>query len=401
MECFLRVFNEVYSQVNVTGPGLDSEFYFVDPYDPTSFSSISCNSSVTVTPTAPPWRPTRALIPASDGNSRHFSLLLTENTDKIIASVLTDADTQTTGIDNAGLRVVSALPVPVDLFGVVDECYDCALPKLNGDSPLNTGDVYMISSIQTSYPWSLRAWSASEKKTTVTSLPTPDSNVTHFSMQEHGSYTLLLHANGEYSFLEDAAGRNADLPLLFYFLGMVLLGVVHRLVGGLLVSQARLTGKAPSPRKPSEVTCLSFWGYDKLMETAAAEGRREEEEEEEGGGSLTTKFLSDGGSLQEGIASNATNVKARKPSPSSRVLSLDTFRGFALCIMMLANFGGGRYSYLDHSRWNGLTVADLLFPWFVFMSGVSAALSQSSEARRGAGVWDRVKKTVIRSLKLL
>ena len=36
---------------------------------------------------------------------------------------------------------------------------------------------------------------------------------------------------------------------------------------------------------------------------------------------------------------------------------------------------GGGYWFLDHSLWNGLTVADLVFPWFIFMMGTSMALS--------------------------
>lgn len=52
-----------------------------------------------------------------------------------------------------------------------------------------------------------------------------------------------------------------------------------------------------------------------------------------------------------------------------RLHSLDTFRGLALCIMIFANTGGGGYWFFNHSLWNGLTVADLVFPWFIFMMG--------------------------------
>jgi heparan-alpha-glucosaminide N-acetyltransferase len=70
-------------------------------------------------------------------------------------------------------------------------------------------------------------------------------------------------------------------------------------------------------------------------------------------------------------------------------------------VMMFANFGGARYWFFDHARWNGLTVADLLFPWFVFMSGVSAALSFASERRRGATAASLAYKSCVRCLKLL
>lgn len=46
-----------------------------------------------------------------------------------------------------------------------------------------------------------------------------------------------------------------------------------------------------------------------------------------------------------------------------RLRSLDTFRGIALTIMIFVNYGGGGYWYFAHATWNGLTVADLVFPW--------------------------------------
>jgi len=36
-----------------------------------------------------------------------------------------------------------------------------------------------------------------------------------------------------------------------------------------------------------------------------------------------------------------------------------------LLLMVFVNYGGGHYWYFRHSAWNGLTVADLVFPWLV------------------------------------
>ena len=33
--------------------------------------------------------------------------------------------------------------------------------------------------------------------------------------------------------------------------------------------------------------------------------------------------------------------------------------------MIFVNYGGGHYWYFEHVSWNGLTPADLLFPWLV------------------------------------
>ena len=41
------------------------------------------------------------------------------------------------------------------------------------------------------------------------------------------------------------------------------------------------------------------------------------------------------------------------------------------------------YWFFEHASWNGMTVADLLMAWFMFMAGVSLELSFNSRLRRG------------------
>lgn len=75
----------------------------------------------------------------------------------------------------------------------------------------------------------------------------------------------------------------------------------------------------------------------------------------------------------------------------NRLLSLDVMRGMTVALMILVNNGVGhdQYSQLMHSKWNGLTLCDLVFPFFLFMVGVSIAYSQPMP-----------KKVVIRTIKL-
>jgi len=35
----------------------------------------------------------------------------------------------------------------------------------------------------------------------------------------------------------------------------------------------------------------------------------------------------------------------------------------SVSLMIFVNYGGGQYWFFKHSTWNGLTVADLVFPW--------------------------------------
>ncbi|WAQ95078.1 HGNAT-like protein [Mya arenaria] len=70
-------------------------------------------------------------------------------------------------------------------------------------------------------------------------------------------------------------------------------------------------------------------------------------------------------------------------SKRQRLHSLDTFRGLSLLIMIFVNYGGGGYWFFDHPPWNGLTIADLVFPWFVFIMGVSMNYSFRGMLKRG------------------
>lgn len=66
-------------------------------------------------------------------------------------------------------------------------------------------------------------------------------------------------------------------------------------------------------------------------------------------------------------------LTTRKKHP--RLDCIDTFRGMCLAVMIFVNYGGGHFWYTEHSSWNGLTLADVLFPWFMWIMGCSMALS--------------------------
>ncbi|XP_013788097.1 heparan-alpha-glucosaminide N-acetyltransferase-like [Limulus polyphemus] len=70
------------------------------------------------------------------------------------------------------------------------------------------------------------------------------------------------------------------------------------------------------------------------------------------------------------------------PPQKQRLRSLDTVRGVAIVIMIFVNYKGGRYYFFHHARWNGLTIADVVFPWFMWIMGTSMALSMRSLLRK-------------------
>ena len=68
---------------------------------------------------------------------------------------------------------------------------------------------------------------------------------------------------------------------------------------------------------------------------------------------------------------------ADKPRPK-RLLALDILRGVTIAGMLLVNNPGSWghiYAPLEHASWNGLTPTDLVFPFFMFIMGVSTYFS--------------------------
>lgn len=63
---------------------------------------------------------------------------------------------------------------------------------------------------------------------------------------------------------------------------------------------------------------------------------------------------------------------------SNRIVSVDVLRGFTIFLMILVNSPGSwKYVYepLKHSDWHGCTLADIVFPGFIFIIGLSISLS--------------------------
>ncbi len=66
---------------------------------------------------------------------------------------------------------------------------------------------------------------------------------------------------------------------------------------------------------------------------------------------------------------------------SSRLVSVDVFRGATMAAMVIVNTPGdwsAVFAPLLHAEWHGWTPTDLIFPFFVFIVGVSIVLSSRS-----------------------
>lgn len=80
-----------------------------------------------------------------------------------------------------------------------------------------------------------------------------------------------------------------------------------------------------------------------------------------------------------------------------RLKSLDIMRGLTVALMILVNNGGEHnYSFLEHSKWNGLTPCDLVFPFFLFMMGASTYLSlYKTEFKPSASIYKKIIKRTL------
>ena len=71
-----------------------------------------------------------------------------------------------------------------------------------------------------------------------------------------------------------------------------------------------------------------------------------------------------------------------------RLASLDAFRGLAIAGMVLVNNPGdwgALYPPLAHAAWHGWTFTDTIFPFFLFIVGVSMTISLHTRSAVGAG----------------
>lgn len=102
-------------------------------------------------------------------------------------------------------------------------------------------------------------------------------------------------------------------------------------------------------------------------------------------------------------ASTPASSRARQTpvAPAERLLALDVFRGLTMASMVIVNNPGdwaAVYAPLLHAEWHGWTPTDLIFPFFLYIVGVSITLSRGT-----FGPWGRIlrRTAIIAGLGLL
>nr|GMD63980.1 heparan-alpha-glucosaminide N-acetyltransferase-like [Ipomoea batatas] len=102
-------------------------------------------------------------------------------------------------------------------------------------------------------------------------------------------------------------------------------------------------------------------------------------------------------SVQEIVVLPAEATPTTHSSNSKeRLVSLDVFRGLTVALMILVDDAGKAFPSINHSPWFGVTLADFVMPFFLFVVGVSVSLVFKKVPSKPAAT----KKVLLRTVKL-
>ncbi|XP_068115072.1 heparan-alpha-glucosaminide N-acetyltransferase-like [Hyperolius riggenbachi] len=258
-------------------------------------------------------------------------------------------------LDEALLTVSNHLPDAISLYYVSDYCYQCLFQPLLTVSLANSSvPVRSSVTVSTRFTLTIGVIKGSGNKEPVCSW--------RQLYGEHGEYIVSVRSsldqkNGtvQCDTVVDKPPSNAFLPLLLAFIALL-----------------STTGSYYLTAYIFRLGCTQRFVEDLNRKTSYIFNKASDDTQEQ-------------------------KVEVHK---SRRLLSLDTFRGFSLSVMVFVNYGGGEYWFFQHAPWNGLTIADLVMPWFVLIVGTSVALAFSSMMKRGVGRLQLLRKLTWRTLVL-
>ncbi|HZU34833.1 MAG TPA: DUF5009 domain-containing protein [Gemmataceae bacterium] len=103
--------------------------------------------------------------------------------------------------------------------------------------------------------------------------------------------------------------------------------------------------------------------------------------------------------------SNQVGVATVPPVASSRVASVDAFRGLTILLMIYVNdLGPGAPAWMHHIQppdADGMTLADIVFPWFLFLVGMSIPLAFERAQATGKTKLAQLGHVLVRTAGLL
>ncbi|XP_060079282.1 heparan-alpha-glucosaminide N-acetyltransferase-like [Ylistrum balloti] len=248
--------------------------------------------------------------------------------------------------DEAWLTINSTVQFTTSIFYINTECYKCPY-VLWGEAPGLTTTTLVVN---TTFGTRLRLQRHLPSGIKETFCEIEE------KFKENGDYLLVLKYSSYTSGLCDIMLTNdplpAEMPILYVFAGLLGLFILVKVVvycyrQRTRTQSANITDPGHRSRHDLHVTNM------RTVKKTAPDNY---------------------GTLEMDI---------RPPLYSEEQKSLDTFRGLSLVIMVFVNYGGGGYWFFDHPPWNGITVADLVFPWFIFIMGTAMNFSFRGMLRKG------------------
>lgn len=260
--------------------------------------------------------------------------------------------------DEACLHIKVDGSSPLKLYMQSEECFQCdGIPLPDLRKPVV---------VSTTYPTFLQLVKGND-------LLSFNESIFHFG--QHGHYNVTL--TDAINIVEDITPEDAYAPLKIELLALFIIIVMCSINAFATYSTSRFS-------RYIDVRGLFQSGYFRELQNDL------------GSPSETS-------SEPAGLISSAESVRNNSQNNRnySRVQSLDAFRGLTIVLMLFVNYGGGKYKYFKHAAWNGLTIADVVFPWFAFIMGMSLLLSISSLYRNTNSRTAVFLKVFLRSLVLI
>ena len=96
-----------------------------------------------------------------------------------------------------------------------------------------------------------------------------------------------------------------------------------------------------------------------------------------------------------------SNIDTAQTTKSKRWIALDFLRGLTIAAMILVNNPGdwsNKYAQLGHAEWHGITFPDFVFPFFIFIVGVSITLALSRQLDKGRPLKLIYRKVIKRTI---
>lgn len=98
-----------------------------------------------------------------------------------------------------------------------------------------------------------------------------------------------------------------------------------------------------------------------------------------------------------------SDLSVSKQISTQRLISLDALRGFTIAAMVIVNDPGSWeavYAPLLHANWHGITATDLVFPFFIFIVGVSISFAYTKRMAAKVPKREIYKKIIWRAFKI-